>query len=602
MTKKSTDKLNLKELFRAIFKVLKISFSISKLAISFKLISTILDSVFPLLTAYFAAQTTTKIAEAFSGVAGAQQAALWYVLLTAILGLLTAAQSSISNYVDQMVRFRVEAEVSDMLYERFTALEFWRYDDTETADLYSKAKDFTSFFTYVFDRIAQIFQSVFGAATAIIGLILVSPWMSLAILVAIIPGLLIQLKLSRLQVEHWRGNTTLRRKQGFIEYQMMDPKNIIEIRLSGMVKKILAMRVDFRNRDQGDRLQFERQFIGWRIASDVLAALTELGSLAWVIVQIGQRHMPIGQFVYVQQLVSRALGSANNFTNQLGAMDEDLAKLNDYSQFMSLAVMDGGIASLDLPIRSIVLKDVSFTYPSSGKQVLKNINLTITAGSHVAIVGENGAGKSTLIKIILGLYQPTSGAVYVNDRPLEDYNIADWHKQLSVLMQEFIAYSFATIGENITFGDVGRRFSQKRLERALRDAEANEVVSKLPNKLNTPAATWFDEEDGVQLSGGQWQRIALARSFYRDAPIIILDEPTSAIDALAEAAIFDRLFSDENKSTVITISHRLTTIESADHIYVLKNGQIVQQGTHADLSGQAGEYVKMFRRQLKLKN
>src|SRR5690606_25414991 len=168
-------------------------------------------------------------------------------------------------------------------------------------------------------------------------------------------------------------------------------------------------------------------------------------------------------------------------------------------------------------------------------------------------------------------YKPTSGTVYVNDRPLTDYNIADWHRQLGVLLQDFTSYVFATVGENVAFGDVAAKPEPSRIAEAVRAAEATEVVSKLPRKLDTPTATWFDEEDGVQLSGGQWQRIALARNFFRQAPIIILDEPTSAIDALAESKIFDRLFDPKNKKTVITISHRLTTIEAAEQIYVLKD-------------------------------
>lgn len=603
MTKKDSEisQMSIREYMRAIWSVLKISFSISKSSIGFKVISAVLDSVFPLLTAYFAAQTTTQIAAAFHSVSGAKEKALVFVVVTAALGLVTAIQSSLGNYFDQVVRFRVESKISDMLFDRFSQLEFWRYDDKKTADLYEKAKDFSSFFAYIFDRVAQLFQSFIGVTTAILGLGLISPWLSVALFLAIVPGLIVQYKLSRFQIQHWRDTIVERRKQSFIEYNMLDPKTMSELRLNGMAKRLLSMRVTFRNKDQGGRLGFERRFIKWRIISDGLEAIVQLGSLAWVVGRVASKALPIGQFVYVQQLVSRALGSSSSFISQLGSTDEDLAKLKDYNEFMEISTVHSGKTPIKKPVTTIRFEDVSFTYPTSTKEVLSHVTLTIKAGSHIAIVGENGAGKTTFIKLLLGFYKPTNGTIYVDDIPLQDYDIAQWHKQLGVLLQDFTRYQFATIGDNVTFGDVASEPIPGRIDEALRAAEALEIINKLPNKLDTPASTWFEEEEGVHLSGGQWQRIALARNFFRRAPIIVLDEPTSAIDAHAEADIFDRLFNRNNQNTIITISHRLTTIENADCIYVFQDGKIVQVGTHAELSKQkTGEYTHMFRRQLKV--
>lgn len=321
--------------------------------------------------------------------------------------------------------------------------------------------------------------------------------------------------------------------------------------------------------------------------------------MVWVVIKIANRALPIGQFVYVQQVVGNALASSNTFISEYGSADEDLAKLKEYTQFMNLPLQEEGTKIIET-IKEIKFENVSFQYPKSDKPVLAGISFTIYAGSHIAIVGENGAGKSTLIKLLLGFYKPTSGQILINGAPLSEYNISSWHKCIGVLLQDFAQYYFTDVRENIVFGDVEAKATKSRIMNALETAEASDIVADLPLGLKTPMATWYEEEGGTELSGGQWQRIALARNFYRQSQLIILDEPTSAIDALAEAKIFDKLFDKNNKKTLIAISHRLTTIENADVIYVLDSGRIVQTGTSSELSQQKnGSYVKLFRRQLK---
>lgn len=595
---KSTELSNT-DMLKAIGSVLKISFKISPSAIGFKFIGSVLDAVLPLLTAFLAAQTITEITRAFAGESGAREAALLYVFLTAGVGLLTTIKGSLTNYIDQIVRFKVESRVSDMLYERFSQLDFWRYEDKATTDLYDKAQDFSRFFAYVFDRIAQLMTSLFSVGAAIAALSIVSPWLSIALLAAILPGMVVQYKLSRFQIKHWRETVTARRKKNYIEYNMMHPEAISELRLYNLANTMLKLRKKYRDIDQGARLRFERKFLKWRALSDGLETAVQLGSLLWVVLKIANRQLPIGQFVYVQQLVSTALGSAGAFISQYGASDEDLAKLRDYNEFMRIPLLNNGTRKVT-QLRSIEFKDVSFSYPGATKQVLKNINLSIREGQHVAIVGENGAGKSTLIKLLLRLYEPTSGEILVNGHSLREYDIASWHKLIGVLRQEFARFHFLTLGENVTYGNINAKRSAKRLSNALAAAEATDVIDDAPMGLDTPMGTWWEEEGGTDLSGGQWQRIALARNFYRRAPLVILDEPTSAIDALAESKIFDRLFDASNQNTLIAISHRLTTIEGAENIYVLKDGQVVQQGVHDELAAEkSGQYATMFRRQLK---
>ena len=232
--------------------------------------------------------------------------------------------------------------------------------------------------------------------------------------------------------------------------------------------------------------------------------------------------------------------------------------------------------------------------------MLRNISLSVERGQHVAIVGENGAGKSTLVKIITGLYQPTTGSIVLDGQPLQAFDIASWHRLLGVLGQEFVRYDFADARRNITYGDTSQPEDEDRLVRAISTAEAG-FLHKLPRGLENYVDQWMEDDEGNKgqdLSGGQWQRLALARNFYRDAPIIILDEPTSAIDALAESRIFKHLFAMQDK-TIITISHRLTTVEKADIVYMLQDGQLVEQGTAEELIAKRGAFYRMFESQIK---
>lgn len=601
MAKKDKRKLSKKQRLAAIFRVAVITYKAAPFAVVVKLVGSVITAVLPIVTTYFAALTTTALAEAYAGSQTAGSQAVVYVLITAALGIVMTAWSSFEQYLNLMTRYKIEASMSDRMYEHFLSLDFWRYDDKETADLFDRAKRFASFFAYVFDRLAGIVTQFISMIAGLVALVLVSWWLGLILIAAVIPGMLIQLKLSRIQAKHWDNNVETRRSVNMIEWNMFEPKYMAELRLYGMVRHLLNLRMKLRDDDEKQRIEFERSFIIKRLGGDVLEAGAEVTALVYTTLQIIAHAQPIGQFLYVQQVVSRALSGANGFINQINSIDEDLANLYDYQEFMQLKPRKGGSTILVDQPQELRLENVSFTYPHSETEVLHDVSLTIKKGQHVAIVGENGAGKSTLIKVITGLYRPTKGTVLLDNVNLEEYSIDSWHAYLGVLQQTYLAYGFATAKDNVYFGDVSKPFSEKHFNDALDRAEARTFLEKLPKGVNNFVINWMEHNDGTQgvdLSGGQWQRLALARNFYRDSPIIILDEPTSAIDALAEARIFKRLFAD-TKRTVITISHRLTTVEKADIIYMLENGRVVEQGTHEQLVKQKGPYYTMFESQLR---
>lgn len=599
MAKRGEQKLTGKQRLRAVAQVALMAYKTAPLAVFIQVFSSILNATLPIVTTFFAALTTTALAEAFNGQEGASDRVITYVIITAVLGVVTTAWSTIENYITQLLRYQIESAISDQMYEHFLKLDFWHYDDKETADTYDKAQQFANFFPYLFGRFADILTQFITLVAGLIALIFVSWWLGLILLLAVIPGLIIQIRLSRLQMKHWNENVDTRRSVSIIEWNLLKPDHMAELRLYNMARYLLDLRTKMRDKDQKARIQFEKGFILKRLGANALEAAAEVAALIWTVIQIAHQALPVGQFIFVQQIVSRVLSSASSLVSTINSIDEDLTNLTEYQKFIDMPEA-ASVATEDRGFKdAIAIRNVSFTYPKSDALVVDNVSLEIKKGQHVSIVGENGAGKSTLIKLLTGLYVPTSGEISIDSLTLQDFGIPAWHKQLAVLRQDYLVFGFATAKENVYFGDVSRTFNQERFDTALDAAESREFLEKLPKGVNNYVSTWMEDEDGqqgVQLSGGQWQRLALARNLYRNSPVIILDEPTSAIDALAEARIFKYLFAQKDK-TVITISHRLSTVRKADIIYMMENGKIVEQGTYKELVANKGPFWHMFESQ-----
>ncbi|MCA9340562.1 MAG: ABC transporter ATP-binding protein, partial [Candidatus Saccharibacteria bacterium] len=478
------EKLSTRDYTRALLKVAATTYRAAPLAVIVQIVGAFITAILPLVITYFAAATTTALAEAYAGKPGAGDRAIEYVIITALAGIGMTAWQSTEQYLSQLMRFRVETAMTDRLYEHFLRLDFWRYDDKETVDLYDKARKFGQFFPYIFERLSGLVSATVAMVVGVGALVLVSPWIALVALGAIVPGLFVQFRLSRLQTQHWKDNIETRRTVSWIEWGMMRPERIAELRLYGLVRHLLNLRLTLREKDEKARIDFERSFTWKRLGADAIEAAAEVIALVWVTLQIIAHTQPIGQFLYIQQIFSRAVSGSRRVVSELNSLDEDIANLFDYQRFMELPESTSNGAQLEGAPQQIVVDDVCYRYTNAKKDVLKGVSLSIVRGEHVVIVGENGAGKSTLVKIIVGLYHPTKGRVLLDDRPLKELDIISWHKQLGVLSQEFIRYDFANAKDNIVYGDVSRPIDEVQLKKAIQTAEA-EFLYDLPNGLGS---------------------------------------------------------------------------------------------------------------------
>ncbi|EKE05472.1 MAG: hypothetical protein ACD_19C00277G0006 [uncultured bacterium] len=306
--------------------------------------------------------------------------------------------------------------------------------------------------------------------------------------------------------------------------------------------------------------------------------------------------LAIGQFTLFFQQTLNLAKSAEGVLDQYSSMNMRSKYIDQYFELLeypnSLVLSDNPISIPKTPNPPVLeFKNVSFRYPESKRYILKDFNLTIGSGEKVALVGENGAGKSTLIKLILRFYDPTSGEILLNGVNIKDVDLNKWYSQIGALFQDFIKYQF-TFKENVIFGDVSKRNDLAAIKNAIQKAGADSYLKDLPNGIDQIVGKTF--ESGVDLSGGQWQKLALARAFFRDAPILILDEPTSAIDAKAEFEIFEKVGELQKDKSVIIISHRFSTVRNADRILVLEGGKIVEEGSHKELMKKSGLYAELF--------
>ena len=329
-----------------------------------------------------------------------------------------------------------------------------------------------------------------------------------------------------------------------------------------------------------------------RIVQFLVFVYTQYLNLSAVLV----RTLSLGQFTLIFQQTYNLATSSEDILNQYSSISARNKHLDLFFNFINterkVPLPDSPKPIRREPLPPVIeFNNVSFRYPGTKKDILKEFNLKIISGEKIALVGENGAGKTTLIKLLLRFHDVSGGEILINGTNIKEVDLDEWHKLTGALFQDFIKYQF-TFKENVYLGNLNESGNIDLFEESIRKSGADTYLSNLPKGKNQVLGKMF--EGGVDLSGGQWQKLALARAFFRNAPILILDEPTSAIDAKAEYEIFQRVQKLQEDKTVIIISHRFSTVRNADRILVLSEGKIIEEGNHKELMSNNGLYEELF--------
>ena len=506
---------------------------------------------------------------------------LRYVLIEAGLVVLMTGAQKLNTVCQSILRVLLGNKINVMILEKALTLELAHFEDSEYYDKLVRARREAS------SRPLSLVIKTFDLGRDVIALITIglflwqfSPYAVLLLAFAGVPAFIAEAKFSGEAFRIHRRRSAERRMQIYLEMVLTREDGVKEVKLLQLGKMFLQRYVDiFRNIYQEDRNLVLRRG-AWGYVLGLLASAAFYFAYGWVgfaaiggAITIGQMTMYIAQFRLGQNAVTNSLTAVNG-------MYEDNLYLSNLTEYLDHKVPEqtGDKTAGPEPTDGIRFEHVSFHYPGSDIPALKDINLHIRSGESLAIVGENGSGKTTLIKLLTRLYRPTEGRITLEGMDLGDWDIDVLREKIGVIFQDFARYQLL-VGENIGIGDVKEIAREDLVEEAARKGMADEFVKDLPDAYNTQLGTWF--KNGKELSGGQWQKIALARAFMRSkADVLILDEPTAAIDARAEADIFSH-FRDLTANRIsIIISHRFSTVRMADHIIVLEKAEIQERGSH----------------------
>jgi ATP-binding cassette subfamily B protein len=583
---------------------LKIVWSTSaKLTIAMAL-TTLVSGFLPALIASVGGLFVDVVSNAFqddgSNAEQLRSDALYYVFLEAGLVVLMTGAQRISTVCQSILRVLLGNKINVMILEKALTLELAHFEDAEYYDKLVRARrEASSRPLSLVIKTFDLFRDVIALTTIGIWLFQFSPYAVLLLGLAGVPAFLAEAKFSGEAFRIHRRRSAERRMQIYLEMVLTREDGVKEVKLLQLGRLFLERYVDiFRNIYKEDRsLVLRRGFWGYILG--LFASAAFYFAYGWVgfaaiagAITIGQMTMYIAQFRLGQNSVTNSLTSING-------MYEDNLYLSNLTEFLEHKVPEhtGDKAQGPDPADGIRFENVSFSYPGAQTPALNCVNLHIIPGESLAIVGENGSGKTTLIKLLTRLYVPTEGRILVDGLDLQEWDLDTIREKVGVIFQDFARYQLI-VGENIGIGDVDSIGEHDQISEAARKGMAEAFVKDLPHKYQTQLGTWF--KDGQELSGGQWQKIALSRAFMRSkADILILDEPTAAIDARAEAEIFAHFGDLTDNRISIIISHRFSTVRMANHIIVLEKAEIMEQGSHQQLLDLDGQYATLFNLQAK---
>jgi ATP-binding cassette subfamily B protein len=452
--------------------------------------------------------------------------------------------------------------------------------------------------------VSEAFQLVQNSLTlAGYGVLLVkfSGWVVLALVVATVPAALAEARYSKVtyRLRNWRSPDF--RRLTYLEYVLANDEHAKEVKLFNLGPLLLgrykSLAETFYREDRA--LAVKRAWVTHALS--LLGTAAFYGSYAAMALAAAARTITLGNMTLYVVAFRQGQQSFQAVLGALGSIYEHNLYMSNLFGFLSIDVSpkQTSTAGTSPPLaepgtvtRGLELRDVGFRYPGTDRWALRHVSLTIREGESLALVGENGAGKTTLIKLITRLYEPSEGSIVLDGRRLSTWDKDALLRRFGVLFQDFAQYQFK-LRDNVALGSVDHLEDEPRIVRAVDRGGAAELVAALPGGLEAPLGRWF--KDGTDLSGGQWQKVALARAFMREeADILVLDEPTAALDAEAEHAVFERFHELARDRTTIVISHRFPTVRMAERIVVLEKGSVVEEGTHAELVGKGGKYARMF--------
>ncbi|WP_051038327.1 ABC transporter ATP-binding protein [Vreelandella jeotgali] len=474
-----------------------------------------------------------------------------------------------------------------------------QFEDSELYDKLTRARREASTRPLgLVNKTFSLLQNAISLGSFGVLLVQFSPWALLVLVAGALPVFISEARFSGEAFRLFRWRSPHSRMQMYLETVLAREDSIKEVKLFGLESLFLQRYRAIFNRlfTEERRLTLRRE--GWGFALGLLGTLTFYAAYGWVVAETVMGRLTLGKMTMYLMVFKQGQSALSACLSAISGMYEDNLYLSNLYEYLEQPVeADTGTQTRGVsPGDGLRLEDVSFAYPG-GREVLHGVSLHLVPGQSLALVGENGSGKTTLIKLLTRLYSPTRGRILLDGTDLRDWDAVALRERVGVIFQDFVRYQLP-VGENLGVGDTHAFDDEARWEDAARYGMADDFIRQMPSGYHTQLGRWF--KNGQELSGGQWQKIALSRAYMREnADILVLDEPTAAMDPAAEAEVFARFREHSRDRMTILISHRFSTVRSAEQILVMDSGRIIERGTHAELLAQNGRYAQLFRLQAK---